>query len=36
MGWKEAGRIPGFALNAELVPCDTIFFWKHVDSSDQD
>ena len=36
MGWHEAGRIPGYALNADLTPCDTIFFWKHVDSIDQD
>jgi GNAT superfamily N-acetyltransferase len=36
MGWSEAGRIPGYALNADLTPCDTIFFWKHVDSCDQD
>jgi GNAT superfamily N-acetyltransferase len=36
MGWHEAGRIPGYALNADLTPCDTIFFWKHVDSCDQD
>jgi GNAT superfamily N-acetyltransferase len=35
MGWHEAGRIPGYALNADLTPCDTIFFWKHVDSPDQ-
>jgi ribosomal protein S18 acetylase RimI-like enzyme len=28
MGWHEAGRIPGYALNADLTPCDTIFFWK--------
>jgi GNAT superfamily N-acetyltransferase len=35
-GWHEAGRIPGYALNADLTPCDTIFFWKHVDSIDQD
>jgi GNAT superfamily N-acetyltransferase len=28
MGWHEAGRIPGFALNADRTPCDTIFFWK--------
>jgi GNAT superfamily N-acetyltransferase len=35
MGWQEAGRIPGYALNADLTPCDTIFFWKHVDSPDQ-
>jgi GNAT superfamily N-acetyltransferase len=35
MGWREAGRIPGYALNADLTLCDTIFFWKHVDSTDQ-
>ena len=27
-GWQEAGRIPGYALNADRIPCDTIFFWK--------
>jgi GNAT superfamily N-acetyltransferase len=31
MGWHEAGRIPGYALNADGTPCDTIFFWRHVD-----
>ena len=37
MGWHEAGRIPGFALNAERTPCDTVIFWKQkVDSADQD
>jgi GNAT superfamily N-acetyltransferase len=36
MGWQEAGRIPGYALNADLTPCDTVFFWKQVDSADQD
>jgi GNAT superfamily N-acetyltransferase len=35
MGWHDAGRIPGYALNADLTPCDTIFFWRHVDSTDQ-
>ena len=30
MGWHEAGRIPGYALNADRTPCDTIFFWKSV------
>ncbi len=30
MGWHEAGRIPGFALNADGVPCETVFFWKSV------
>ena len=32
MGWHEAGRIPGYALNADRTPCDTIFFWKTIDS----
>jgi GNAT superfamily N-acetyltransferase len=32
-GWREAGRIPGYALNAERVPCDTIFFWKTANAS---
>jgi GNAT superfamily N-acetyltransferase len=31
MGWHEAGRIPGYALNAERTPCDTIFFWNTID-----
>jgi GNAT superfamily N-acetyltransferase len=35
MGWQEAGRIPGYALNADLIPCDTVFFWRHIDSPDQ-
>ncbi len=35
MGWQEAGRIPGYALNADRTPCDTIFFWRQVDSPDQ-
>ncbi len=33
MGWNEAGRIPGYALNADRTPCDTIFFWKTVSDS---
>ncbi len=33
MGWHEAGRIPGFALNADRVPCETVFFWKPVPSA---
>jgi GNAT superfamily N-acetyltransferase len=36
MGWQEAGRIPGYALNADRTPCDTVYFWRQVDSSDQD
>jgi GNAT superfamily N-acetyltransferase len=33
MGWQEAGRIPGYALNADGTLGDTVFFWKHVDTS---
>jgi len=29
-GWHEAGRIPGFALNADGVACDTVLFWRSV------
>jgi len=32
-GWHEAGRIPGYALNADLSPCDTLFFWKRLDGA---
>jgi GNAT superfamily N-acetyltransferase len=32
MGWHEAGRIPGFALNADRTPCATAFFWKQAPS----
>jgi GNAT superfamily N-acetyltransferase len=28
MGWQEGGRIPGYALNADGSPGDTVFFWK--------
>ena len=28
LGYTEAGRIPGYALNADRTPCDTLFFWK--------
>ena len=27
-GWHEAGRIPGYALNADRTLCDTVLFWK--------
>jgi len=31
LGWTEAGRIPGWALNADRTSwCDTVFFWKRV------
>ncbi len=30
MGWHEGGRIPGYALNADGTPGDTVFFWKET------
>jgi ribosomal protein S18 acetylase RimI-like enzyme len=30
LGWQEAGRIPGYALDAAGVAHDTLFFWKRV------
>jgi GNAT superfamily N-acetyltransferase len=30
LGWQEAGRIPGFALNADGTPCATVFFYKQI------
>jgi GNAT superfamily N-acetyltransferase len=30
MGWQEGGRIPGYALNADGTPGDTVFFWKKI------
>jgi GNAT superfamily N-acetyltransferase len=30
MGWTEAGRIPGYALNADRTPSDTVFFWRRL------
>ncbi len=32
-GWQEAGRIPGYALNADGTPGDTVFFWKRIEPS---
>jgi GNAT superfamily N-acetyltransferase len=29
-GWIEAGRIPGFAVNADGTLCDTVYFWKRL------
>lgn len=28
LGWQEAGRIPGYALNADRTPVDRLLFWK--------
>ena len=30
LGWQEAGRIPGFALDAAGTEQDAVFFWKRV------
>lgn len=30
LGWQEAGRIPGFALNADGSAAGTIFFFKQI------
>ena len=30
LGYVEAGRIPGYALNGDRTPCDTVFFWKAI------
>jgi GNAT superfamily N-acetyltransferase len=32
-GWHEAGRIPGYALNADRTPRDTILFWRTTAAS---
>ena len=29
-GWKRAGMIPGYALDVEGNPCDTVFFYKEL------
>jgi GNAT superfamily N-acetyltransferase len=29
-GWHEAGRIPGYAIDAGGTPHDTLFFWKRL------
>lgn len=33
MGWTEAGRIPGYALDADRVPQAAAFFWKEIGPS---
>jgi len=30
LGWQEAGRIPGYALDETGQPHDTLYFWKTV------
>jgi GNAT superfamily N-acetyltransferase len=35
MGWQDGGRIPGYALNADGTPEDTVFFWKKVQTETQ-
>jgi ribosomal protein S18 acetylase RimI-like enzyme len=31
LGWREASRIPGYALSADCTAHDTVFFWKSLD-----
>lgn len=31
MGWTEAGRIPGYALDADRTPQAAAFFWKRIE-----
>ncbi len=33
LDWREAGRIPGFALDADGVARDTVLFWKQLRSA---
>lgn len=28
LGWREGGRIPGYALSSDRTPHDTVYFWK--------
>ncbi len=28
LGWEEVGRIPGYALNPDGSPCDTVIFYR--------
>ena len=30
LGWQEAGRVPGYALNADRTPADAVFLWKRL------
>jgi GNAT superfamily N-acetyltransferase len=29
-GWMRVGEVPGFALNPDGSPCDTVFFYKQL------
>jgi GNAT superfamily N-acetyltransferase len=29
-GWVRVGEVPGFALNPDRSPCDTVFFYKEL------
>ncbi len=31
LGWQEAGRIPGYSLDAAGTPRDTVVFWRRLD-----
>ncbi len=30
LGWQEAGRVPGYALNADRTPAGAVFLWKRL------
>ena len=30
LGWQEAGRVPGYALNADRTPANAVFLWKRL------
>ena len=32
MGWHEAGRIPGYALNGDGTAHDAVIFWKRIET----
>ena len=32
LGWTECGVIPDYALNPDGTPCDTVVFWKRLES----
>jgi len=35
IGWKRAGMIPGYALDAEGIPRATVLFYKELQATDQ-
>ena len=33
-GWVRVGEVPGFAMNPDGTPCDTVFFYKQLAQGD--